>query len=140
LVPTVRIEKHQITEGVSRLYVCGYTHSDRHPEYVDFRDSPCADCSAEVGFLAKKGKSNFTPILQLSPDYLRGAGNGWIRIKVERKNYYVVPIFGVVESGKGLVVVDGTGLILGNNTFNGNQYDWNLLYGNILNFGKPSNR
>lgn len=105
---TIVIAQHSITRSVSSLYVCGIP-------------------PLNWAVLDPLPAVNLIPILQV-----QGEENGAIRINSPQAKK--VTIFGVLESGRGLVVVDGTGLSGGYNKFKGNGYDWPVMYQNILKY------
>jgi hypothetical protein len=136
LLPNIVIEEHGITQGVNSIYV-----------------GPMMDDQLGRGmvriFEPKAGRI-FTPILRLGYAYYlneTGTGSIWInnqaQFKDRTKNWRksnlsseLATILGVVELGSGLIVIDGTGLMLGKNGLNGNAYDWPKMYQNILGYTK----
>ena len=136
LLPNIVIEEHGITQGVNSIYVGPMT------------DDQLGRGTVRI-FEPKAGRT-FTPILRLGYAYFlneTGAGSIWInnqaQYKERTKNWKksnlsseLATIFGVVELGSGLIVIDGTGLMLGKNGLNGNTYDWPKMYQNILGYAK----
>jgi len=116
-VPAVRLLDHRITGGITSLYVCG--------ERAD-----------TVYYFSAKEPASFRPILQLSGFH----SSDWFGINKQHPNYATVTItlFGVVELGRGLIVCDGTGLMIGGNSFRGNAYDWPIMRKNILDYDSTS--
>lgn len=107
------LKEHPITEGVEKLYVCGL-----------------ADGKV-FGFTGLDAEEPI-PILQI------GYMNGGNTIHINTGDGALVTIVGVVEDGAGLVVMDGTGMVLGYNSFKGSSYDWPKMYRNILGYGSRS--
>jgi hypothetical protein len=136
LLPNIVIEEHGITQGVNSIYV-GPMMDDQLGRGI-------------VRIFEPKAGRTFTPVLRLGYAYYvneTGTGSIWInnqaqfkdRTKSWRKSNLsseLATIFGVVELGSGLIVIDGTGLMLGKNGLNGNTYDWPKMYQNILGYTK----
>ncbi len=118
LLPAIVIHSHKITDGVNQLYV---------GPVGDYNRSENESIGFVIGF---NPKTRFIPILQLG-----SVGSSIERyIFVNGSSKENATIFGVSELGSGLIVVDGTGLMLGKNSLNGNTYDWPKMYANILNY------
>lgn len=118
VLEAIEIRDHPITLGIRSLYVgpVGCTKNLGGLYYFESKGTP------------------ITPILRLG--YGFNAVNGSIGLFVNQRlsntDSFIAVIYGVVEFGKGLIVLDGTGMILGANSFKGYTYDWPRLYDNLL--------
>jgi hypothetical protein len=135
ILPSVRIHNHELTSGVSSLYV-GPSHG------------------ANVRFIGpREGSEDITPILSMGPvcvDYQDSSLKQFQEILYryiyinkgygncndsDDKLFESYPVMASVSLGEGMLVFDGTGLMAGKNSFNGSTYDWEVFYENILSYG-----
>ena len=172
-VPYAAMANHKVTEGVSKLYVCGYPASyvqveegldtSRTLEHNIWYKEYYSRIETKITGLSAKRSGSLIPILRLGianvqpgediyhMDYAsvidsqpssgarehihRVLGPRILRIQ-ESSSTRLVTVLGVVEFGKGLIVVDGTGLMGGYRKFRDNEYDWPRFYQNLLGYSK----
>lgn len=117
VIPEVKIADHKLTQGVQILYV-GAAYDDGV-----FGLHPIA--------------GEHVPLLSLGPicKYDNGHYDSWLKIGSNPEcSKSIAPIIVAVSDGKGVIVFDGTGLMLGKNSFEGNSYDFEKYYSNLLNY------
>jgi len=140
VVPSIQIHPHRITEGVNILYV-----------------GPSKETG--VYFLIElEAKSTVDPILSLGPvcatDDLSSVygdsvykGRKFVRNNGITLNESITemgwcsgtkvqswPVLAALSLGKGIIIFDGTGLMIGKNIFEGKIYDWDVFYQNLLDY------
>ena len=126
LLPHIAIAEHRITEGVNMIYV---RPSDRIVR-------PPGAGPLDASFVLETSSPGIVPILYFMPSEIGLHFGRLSRRGPQRQPEQKLIVFGIVERGDGLIIVDLTGIAERRwDGPDGNVYDGPKFYENIRNFG-----
>jgi len=92
------------------------------------------------GWVENTNLGRFVPVIAPDPTFRDSdvareiIGSGVLKIAPSSREKDLVTVLGFWQYGRGLVVFDGTGMMVGYRRFRGNEYDWPKFIQNLLNY------